>query len=81
MSDKSSTLVDKCKDFDTNDLTPEEMAMAALIKARDAFLQYFEDEGCDAAYWDYRFTAWVVDSSFEHRLTRVEIEHEVKEGT
>ncbi len=65
---------------DPDDLTPEEMAMEALISARDAFLKYFEDEGCDAAYWDYRFTAWVVDADFTTRLTRVEIEHEVKEG-
>lgn len=52
--------------------------MQALLKAKEAFNQHLEDLGYDPAYWDIRFTAWEVDSNFEHRLTKIEIEGEVK---
>jgi len=58
----------------------EEETMTALVKARDAFQAYLESLGNDPAYWDYRFTAWEVDSSFTTRLKRIELESEVKEG-
>jgi hypothetical protein len=54
------------------------LAYRALRAAEKAFLKVFEDDGTDAAYFDFRFTAWLVDCNFEKRLERIEIEREVK---
>ena len=64
---------------DDDDESLDVLTMRALVAARDAFWKVLEADGCDPAYWDIRFTAWQVDSSFTHRLARVEIEREVKE--
>jgi hypothetical protein len=53
--------------------------MRALVAAREAFNAYLGEDGNDPAYWDIRFTAWLVSSDFTTRLERVEIEQEVKE--
>ena len=58
----------------------EEITALALLHAKEAFQKYLEDEGYDAAYWDIRFTAWRVDAGFENRLSRFEIESEIKEN-
>ncbi len=55
-------------------------AAKALVKAREAFTKYLEDLGNDPAYFDIRFTAWLLDSNFEKRLEKIEIEQEIKEG-
>jgi hypothetical protein len=52
----------------------------ALTAARNAFEEYLEKDGNEPAYWDIRFTAWTVDEGFSHRIERIEIEREVKEG-
>jgi len=64
---------------DDDDESLDVLTMRALVAARDAFWKVLEADGNDPAYWDIRFTAWQVDSSFTHRLARVEIEREVKE--
>lgn len=51
----------------------------ALSKAYEAFNKAVEDEDYDPARWDIRFTTWLVDESFTTRLTRWEVESEVKE--
>ena len=54
------------------------IGMQALFHARKAFRDYVEAEGFDPAYYDILFTAYVVDSNFEKRLARIEIEDELK---
>lgn len=56
----------------------ELMAAGALDHAAKAFQDYISKEGLNPAYFDIRFTAWVVDSGFEKRLARIEIERELK---
>ncbi len=56
-----------------------EITMKALNKARGAFYDYLEKDGFDPGYWDIRFTAWLCNADSGERLTRFEIEHEVKE--
>jgi len=64
--------------IDEDDLTV--LTSHALVAARKAFEAYLEKDGNDPAFWDIRFTAWLLDEGFEHRMERVEIEREVKEG-
>lgn len=57
----------------------DELLMAeALDKARKAFQEYFSKQGLDPAYFDYRFTAWILDLNFKQRLRKVELEGECK---
>ena len=57
----------------------EIIAAEALDHARKAFQDYISDTyNIDPAYFDYRFTAWVVDVNLEKRLARIEIERELK---
>lgn len=57
----------------------DELLMAeALDVARKAFQGHLEAQGYDPAYFDYKFTAWILDHSFEQRLRRVELEGECK---
>lgn len=62
-----------------DDMSMEELAFHALHAARVAFEKYFEDQGMDAAYFDYKFIAWTLDSNFDTRLSKVVLEHEVKQ--
>lgn len=58
----------------------ELIACEALECARNAFQRYVSKvHNIDPAYFDYRFTAWVVDDNLEHRLARIEIERELKD--
>jgi hypothetical protein len=63
-----------------DELTFEECIQKALLKAQDAFEKELEDNCFDPAYTDIRFTAWVLDDSFEARLRRFEIEGECKDN-
>lgn len=63
-----------CKDKELEVVTYE-----ALEVARKTFDEYVESYGFDPAYWDIKFTAWLVSQDLKERLTRIEIEHEVKE--
>jgi len=63
----------------SEEISDEELTMRALVAAKDAFNKTLEDAGVDGAFWDFRFTAWIVDSAFTTRLTKIELEHEVKE--
>lgn len=63
-----------CEDKELEVITYE-----ALEVARKSFEDYLESFSFDPAYWDYRFTAWLVSHDLKERLTRIEIEHEVKE--
>ena len=58
--------------------TIEQISWEALGKAIAAFQDFLEEEGYDAAYWDYRFTCWEVGENFTVRLRRYEIEGECK---
>lgn len=51
----------------------------ALIVARDAFQAYLAQDGGDPCYWDFKFTAWTLDLHNFARITRVEIEDEIKD--
>jgi len=62
---------------ENDDLT---LAFKALRAAEKAFVDYIGKDGSNAAYFDYRFTAWLLDVNCEARLERVEIEREVKEN-
>ena len=64
---------------ENDELSDEELTARALAAAKDAFYKVIEAEGCEGAYWDVRFTAWLLTSDFKQRLTKVEIEYEVKE--
>lgn len=55
-----------------------EITMSALIAAKKAFEAYLEDLGHDPAYWDIKWTVWLLDASLTNRLTKIEIEHEIK---
>lgn len=50
----------------------------ALGSAKKVFQQTVSDNDYDPAFVDIRFTAWIKDISFEHRLRKIEIEDEVK---
>jgi hypothetical protein len=63
--------------IDEDDLTV--LTSHALVAARNAFHEYLEKDGNDPSFWDIRFTAWLVDADFTHRLERVEIERELKD--
>ncbi len=68
------------KPLDDNDeFFDDELTMKALCAAKKAFFKTISDEGYDSAFWDIRFTAWMVDSEFTTRLKRIEIEEEVKD--
>ena len=57
----------------------EMIGAEALDHARKEFQRFLTEEyNIDPANYDIRFTAWVVDASFEHRLARIEIERELK---
>ena len=56
-----------------------EITNKALNKAWEAFEECLEKEDYDPANWDIRFTAWLKDANFEYRITKFEIEDEVKE--
>ena len=56
----------------------EEAVFAALNNAKRSFHSTLSDRQFDPAYCDIRFTAWVKDVNFEHRLQRFEIEDECK---
>lgn len=60
------------------ELTEHELTMAALEAARRAFIARIEAEGSEPAYWDIRFTAWMLSSEDFCRLRRFEIEDECK---
>ena len=62
-----------------DDLDLTEVTASALMAAKRAFEAYLDSLNLDAAYWDTRFTAWLLDCNFERRLEKVEIEGEVKE--
>ena len=57
----------------------DEIVGKALQVAKDAFRKQIEDYYYDSSRCDIRFTAWVVDSNYEKRLRRFEIEEECKE--
>ena len=61
------------------DLTPEELAMQALVKAKDAFQNHISDYYCDPSYFDIDFKAYVLSVEDYKRITKVSLEHEVKE--
>lgn len=65
--------------MDEEEKSIELLVSEALDAARKAFQDYFEKRGMEPARFDYRFTAWLVDENFVHRLARIEIEREVKE--
>ena len=54
------------------------LTMEALAAAQAAFESVLSADGNDPAYWDIRFTAWLKDSTLSMRLSRYEIEEEVK---
>jgi hypothetical protein len=56
----------------------DEIVFKALDLARQCFRDCISEHGYESAYADIRFTAWVKDVTFEHRLRRVEIEEECK---
>jgi len=56
------------------DLT--EATASALAAARKAFEAYLDSRNLDAAYWSIKFTAWLLDETFEHKLEKIEIENE-----
>jgi hypothetical protein len=64
--------------MDEPELTDHELTMAALDAARQAFNARIEADGCDPAYWDIRFTAWMLSTDEFKRLRRFEIEEECK---
>ena len=52
----------------------------ALYEARKRFNEVlFDKHGYDPAYCSIRFTAWLMDSNYEQRLARFEIEEEVND--
>jgi len=73
------------KDPDTAMAFPEdepsfdEIVIKALHTAKVAFRKQIEDYGYDSSRCDIRFTVWPVDSNYEKRLRRFEIEEECKE--
>ena len=57
----------------------EMIGFEALDHAREEFQKFLIKEyNIDPANFDIRFTAWVVDANFEKRLSRIEIERELK---
>jgi hypothetical protein len=57
----------------------DEVIYEALEATKKAFQAVISDYEYDSAYTDIRFTAWIKDLSFEHRLRKIEIEDEVHE--
>lgn len=70
----------KDKELEIEDKELEVVTYEALEVARKTFEEYLESYGFDPAYWDIKFTAWLVSQDLKERLTRIEIEHEVKDG-
>lgn len=65
-------LTDDDPDFD-------DIVYLALRDAKRAFNDTLSKHLYDSAFCDIRFTVWVKDATFEHRLRRMEIEDELKE--
>ena len=59
---------------DEPDLT--EVTASALVAARKAFEAYLDSRNLDGAYWSIKFTAWLLDETFKHKLEKIEIENE-----
>lgn len=57
----------------------DEIVFIALTEAKKMFQSTISKFGYEAALVDIRFTAWINDINFEHRLRKIEIEDEVKE--
>ena len=64
--------------IDNMEKSDDEVAYEALLEARERFKEVLTGYNIDAAYFDTRFTTWVIDDSLTTRLRRIEIEEEVK---
>lgn len=65
------------EDFDWYDHNMEELSKA-MLKAKEAFEEHFEEKGMDGAYWDLELTGYVLTSNFE-RCKKVEMDFTFKE--
>lgn len=55
-----------------------DMLCHAMLKAREAFMDYFDELGIDAAYFELEMTGYVTSVEFE-RLERVDMDFDYRE--